>query len=244
MSAPLCDALTGRDDGQEMLERLDRENLFVVPLDDERRWYRYHHLFRDFLRGRLRRESPELAGELHLRASGWYEDRGMTAEAIGHALSAPDHERAARLIAREVKQAWSVGEGSTVLRWLEALPLEAKRLRPRLLLQHAQALALTGRPDDAEPLLEEAERAASEATADAKDRRFLLGFASAIRSWRARLRGDAPTAVKLAQRALSLLPEEGARSASSQPSAWAMRSGLPATSRRQARPSPRRWNSA
>jgi LuxR family maltose regulon positive regulatory protein len=135
----------------------------------------------------------------------------MTAEAIGHALSAPDHERAARLIAREVKQAWSVGEGSTVLRWLEALPLEAKRLRPRLLLQHAQALALTGRPDDAEPLLEEAERAASEATADAKDRRFLLGFASAIRSWRARLRGDAPTAVKLAQRALSLLPEEGAR---------------------------------
>jgi LuxR family transcriptional regulator, maltose regulon positive regulatory protein len=211
MNAPLCDALTVRSDGQSMLERLERDNLFVVALDDERVWYRYHHLFGDFLRGRLRHESPEQAGELHLRASVWCEDNGHLAEAIGHALSAPDHERAARLVVREVKQAWSRGEVSTVLRWLEALPVEAKRRRPRLLLQHAQVLVLTGRPDDAEPLLEEAERAASQATADGKDRRFLLGFASAIRSWSARLRGDAPHAAELAQRALSLLPEEGAR---------------------------------
>jgi LuxR family transcriptional regulator, maltose regulon positive regulatory protein len=87
-SAPLCDALTGRDDGQEMLER---ENLFVIPLDDERRWYRYHHLFRDFLRTRLVHKSPESAGELHLRASGWYEGNGHLAEAIEHALAAPEH---------------------------------------------------------------------------------------------------------------------------------------------------------
>ena len=177
MGGALCDAVTGRRGGQGMLERLERENLFVialdderrwyryhrassatscfvVPLDDERRWYRYHHLFRDFLRGRLRREDPELAGELHRRASGWYEENGYLDEAIGRALSAPDYERAVRLIGGGATQeAWSRGEVPTVLRWLGALPSEARRRRPRLLLQHAMALALTGRPDDAESLL-------------------------------------------------------------------------------------------
>ncbi len=150
--------------------------------------------------------NPELAGKIHLRASSWYEENGHLAEAIGHALSAPDHELAARLIEGEARQAWSRGEVPTVLRWLEALPTEAKRRRHRLLLQHSLALALTGWPDDVEPLLKEAERAA-EAT-DGKDRRFLLGFASAVRSWCARLRGDTPHAVALARRALSLLPDE------------------------------------
>lgn len=209
MSAPLCDALTSRDDGQEMLERLERANLFVVPLDDERRWYRYHHLFADFLRGRLERETAGLAGELHLRASGWYEDRGMIADAIGHALSAsgsePDYERAARLIEGEAKVAWGSGEGSTALGWLEALPEGAKRRRPRLLLEHALALSLTGRPNEAGPLLDEAERLA-ETTVD--DQLYILGFASAIRSWRARLQGDAQRAVEHGRRALSLLPDE------------------------------------
>ena len=206
MSAPLCDALIGRDDGQEMLERLEGENLFVVPLDDERRWYRYHHLFRDFLRGRLMRERSESASELHLRASGWYEKNGHLAEAIGHALSAPDHDLASQLIEESVEGAVERGEGATALRWLEALPTKAKRLRPRLFVEHAVALVITGRPDGAEPLLTEAERAAS-GTTDGEEGRFLLGFASAVRSWRARLRGDAPEAVELARRALSLLPD-------------------------------------
>lgn len=204
MSAPLCDTLTGRDDGQEMLERLERKNLFVIPLDDERRWYRYHHLFADFLRSRLERESPEHVKELHLCASGWYEDNGLVAEAIGHALSAPDHDLAARLIEEGVEGAVERGEGATALRWLEALPTEAKRLRPRLFVEHAVALVITSRPDDAEPLLIEAQRAAE---ADGEEGRFLLGFASTVRSWRARLRGDTSEAVKLARRALSLLPE-------------------------------------
>jgi LuxR family transcriptional regulator, maltose regulon positive regulatory protein len=202
LTGALCDALTGRDDGQEMLERLETENLFVIALDDERRWYRYHHLFADFLRGRLMRERLERTGELHLRASGWYEGNGHLAEAIGHALSASDHDLAARLIEKGVEGAVERGEGTTALRWLEALPTEAKRLRPRLFVEHAVALVITGRPDDAEPLLKEAERV--ETTGE--DRRFLLGFASAVRSWRARLRGDAPEAVELARRALSLLP--------------------------------------
>jgi LuxR family transcriptional regulator, maltose regulon positive regulatory protein len=203
LTGALCDSLTGREDGQEMLERLERENLFVIALDDERRWYRYHHLFVDFLHGRLMRERPQSTGELHLRASGWYEGNGHLAEAIGHALSAPDHDLAARLIEEGVEGAVERGEGSTALRWLEALPTEAKRLRPRLFVEHAVALVITGRPDDAEPLLREAERVAE---VDGEDGRFLLGFASTVRSWRARLRGDAPEAVELARRALSLLP--------------------------------------
>ncbi len=206
LTGPLCDAISGRRDGDEMLERMERENLFVVALDDERRWYRYHHLFADFLRGRLELESPRLAGELHLRASGWYEENGYLDEAIGHALSAPDYERAARLIGGGATQeAWSRGEVPTVLRWLRALPAEARRRRPRLVLQHAMALALTGRPDDAEFLLDEIER---EVEAAGDDGRFLSGFASAVRSWCSRLRGDAPHAVELARKALSLLPDE------------------------------------
>ena len=207
MTARLCDTVTGHSDGQGMLERLERENLFVVALDDGRRWYRYHHLFAEFLRGRLGRENPELVGELHLRASGWYEDNGLLPQAIGHALSASglDIERAARLVEKGIKETWRRGEFPTVLRWLEALPTEAKRRRPRLFPAHALALTLTGRPDDAEPPLEEAELAA-EATGE--DRQFLLGFAAAVRSWRARLRGDAREAVDLARRALSLLPAE------------------------------------
>ncbi len=205
MTAPLCDALSGRSDGQEMLERLERENLFVVALDDERRWYRYHHLFAEFLRGRLGHESAESVEELHLRASVWYEDNGSDSEAIGHALSAPDHERAARLIERGVKAAVGRGEVPTALRWLEALPAEAKRRHPRLFAEHALALSLTGRPNDAEPLLKEVDQATG---TTGEERRFLLGYASAIRSWCAGLRGDAPEAVELARRALSLLPEE------------------------------------
>jgi LuxR family transcriptional regulator, maltose regulon positive regulatory protein len=207
LTGSLCNALTGRSDGHEMLESLDRENLFVLGLDDERLWYRYHHLFADFLRGRLMRERPERVGELHLRATEWNEQNGRLSAAIEHALSAPDHDLAARLIEECVEGAVERGGGTTALRWLEALPTEAKRSRPRLFVEHAVALVITGRPDDAEPLLKEAERAAED---DGEEGRFLLGFASAVRSWRARLRGDALEAVELARRALALLPEREA----------------------------------
>jgi LuxR family transcriptional regulator, maltose regulon positive regulatory protein len=210
LTGSLCDALTGRNDGHEMLEGLDRENLFILGLDDERLWYRYHHLFADFLRGRLGRERPERVGELHLSAAQWNEQNGRLSFAIEHALTAPDHDLAARLIEEGVERAVERGEGATALRWLEALPTEAKRRRPRLFVEHAVALVITGRPDDAEPLLKEAERTASEATEDGEDGRLLLGFASAVRSWLARLRGDAPEAVELARRALSLLPDDEA----------------------------------
>ena len=103
LSGPLCDAVIGRSDGRAMLETLERANLFVIPLDDKRQWYRYHHLFADVLQTRLTNEEADLVPELHRRASEWYEQNGQEAEAIGHALAAGDFKRAAALI----ELAWS-----------------------------------------------------------------------------------------------------------------------------------------
>ena len=195
MSALLCDALTGRDDGQEMLERLERENLFVVALDDERHWYRYHHLFADFLRSRLQREQPERRTELHRRAAAWYERHGWTSEAVGHALAAQDHDRAADFVEHVVREMWSRGEVMTLLGWLETFPEETKRRRPQLLFQYAAALLWVGRLDYIEPLVREIERAVgvseedrdedSRSSADETPRQLLLGGVAAIRSWHA-----------------------------------------------------------
>src|SRR5215204_7622930 len=157
LTGPLCDALTDRSDGQEMLERLERDNLFVVALDEERRWYRYHPLFAEFLRDRLRRESPECVGELHLNASEWNERNGEVSSAIEHALSAGDHERAARLMERGIGHTWYRGEVATLLGWLGRLREAAMRDRPLLMVWYAAALLLTGRPEGAEVLLDEAE---------------------------------------------------------------------------------------
>jgi LuxR family transcriptional regulator, maltose regulon positive regulatory protein len=218
LSGALCDALTGRSDGQEMLERLERENLFVVALDDERGWYRYHHLFADFLRSRLERESPEHIPELHRRAAAWYEENGWVSEAVGHALSAEDHERAADLVERVVGEMWFRGEVLTLLGWLEALPESAKRHRPRLLLEHATALMWVGRLEGVELLVGEAERiveAVAEGSGEgppssAEDihRRYLLGYAAATRAWHANLLGNPQSGIEFARRALALLPDD------------------------------------
>src|SRR5215208_4370166 len=217
LTGPLCDALTDRTDGDEMLERLERENLFVVALDDERVWYRYHHLFAEFLRGRLKRDSPERVGELHLNASGWYEENGLVAEAVRHALSAGDHERAARLIERGTAQTWYRGEVVTLLGWLQKLPKEAMRHRPLLLVWYAAGLMLVGRLAGVESLLREAEGAVAagegqgeepRSGADGDDPQHLLATAAAVRSLHARLQGDPQGAVEHARRALALLPED------------------------------------
>jgi LuxR family maltose regulon positive regulatory protein len=218
LSGPLCDALTGRDDGRLMLEALERENLLVVPLDDDRVWYRYHHLFADFLRSRLERERPELLAPLHLRASGWYEENASVAEAVRHALSAGDHERAARLMEGGIEQTWYRGEVTTLLGWLRKLPKKEMLRRPLLLVWYAAALMLAGRFDGVESLLREAEGASGAAGATGggegerqrpeADPQHVLATAAAVRSLLARLQGDARGAIEHARRALALLPED------------------------------------
>ncbi|UCG26027.1 MAG: AAA family ATPase, partial [Chloroflexota bacterium] len=137
MTGPLCDALTGQGSGRETLEILDRDNLFVIPLDDERRWYRYHHLFADLLRTNLDQTTPDMTPVLHGRASAWYEQNGFIEEAARHALAAGEDEKAARLIEKLGEILWEHGEPTTMLGWLEALPDDQIIARPGLCNFHA-----------------------------------------------------------------------------------------------------------
>ncbi len=215
LTGPLCDALTGRDDGQAMLERLEKDNLFVVALDDERRWYRYHHLFAEFLRGHLGRESPERMDELHRNASVWNEQNGGISSAIEHALSAGDHERAARLMERGIGQTWYRGEVATLLGWLGKLPEGTMRRRPLLLIWFAAAMMLAGRFDGVGSLLEEADRVlgdspGSETIPESEEDapQHLLATAASVRSMYSRLQGDPHGAIEHARRAFDILPED------------------------------------
>ncbi|HEX5975125.1 MAG TPA: hypothetical protein VFY57_08210, partial [Rubrobacteraceae bacterium] len=215
LTGPLCDALTGRSDGDEVLERLERENLFVFALDDERRWYRYHNLFADFLRGNLARESPEHMDELHRIASAWNEQNGGLSSAIEHALSAGDHERAARLMERGIGQTWYRGEVATLLGWLGKLPEGTMRRRPLLLIWFAAAMMLAGQFDGVESLLEEADRVLGNSSgaetipgSEEDDPKHLLATAASVRSMYSRLQGDPSGAIEHARRALDLLPED------------------------------------
>ena len=132
LSGPLCDAVTELDDGQGMLEALERGNLFVIPLDDKRRWYRYHHLFADVLRARLPVEHPELIATLHRRASTWFEQHGSITEAIRHALAARDFDHAADMVELAARAMSQNRQEATTLGWLRALPDEVVRRRPVL----------------------------------------------------------------------------------------------------------------
>ncbi len=155
LSGPLCNAVTGRDDCRSLLEALDRTNLFIVPLDDKRHWYRYHHLFADVLRVRFSDEQPGSSSILHRRAAVWFEANGMLAEAIEHAGAAHEHDMVARLLAANADELIRVGQFASIARWCEALPPEMVRQRPRLALIHASAAMVT------EPNLETGRRLAA-----------------------------------------------------------------------------------
>jgi len=159
LNGDLCDAVTGHEDGQRVLEQLERANLLVVPLDRERRWYRYHHLFSDFLRSLLAQyETPQAIAALHLRACDWYAAQGDLPDAIQHALGAKDFDRAAELITEAVVDMFLRSELLTLLRWLRALPEEL--LAQNLLLSIAAAWAnlATANSDMAEMHLQRVER--------------------------------------------------------------------------------------
>ena len=146
LSGPLCDALTGRTDGQELLESAERSNLFLLPLDEERRWWRYHHLFADLLRARLLRQHPDRVRHLHRAAAEWHERHGPADDAVRHALAAGDDAWAARLIEGHLEdQILLLGQGATLVRWLSALPPEVIHRRPRLTLGQAVVALLEGR---------------------------------------------------------------------------------------------------
>jgi LuxR family transcriptional regulator, maltose regulon positive regulatory protein len=217
LSGPLCDAVCGRGDSQELLEQIERANLFLIPLDEERRWWRYHHLFADLLQARLQQRQPGRVTELHRAAAAWCEAHGLGDDAIGHALAADDPEWAARLIERHLEeQILRRSEGATMARWLASLPTAVVRSRPRLCFGQALTALLRGRADEAESLLDAVERAADSAAEEPYEPS--VGRAASIlanlpavtavgRADLARLRGDPEGEATFARQALAHLTE-------------------------------------
>jgi LuxR family maltose regulon positive regulatory protein len=158
LNGPLCDAVTGQEEGKVRLETLHRGNFFVVPLDDTRQWYRYHHLFAEVLAAHLRAEHPKLVAPLHRRASAWYEQHGSAADAIRHALGAEDFDRAADLVERVLPTMLRSRQEAAVLGWLKALPDELFHVRPVLSAGYAHALLAGGELAGIEDRLRDAER--------------------------------------------------------------------------------------
>jgi LuxR family maltose regulon positive regulatory protein len=236
LCGPLCDAVrfgetpsssegtavTGQKDGKGVLETLERGNLFVVPLDDKRQWYRYHHLFADVLQAHLLEEQPDHSPTLHQRASAWYERNDLPSDAIRHALAAEDFERAADL----AELTWPAMSGSfQSIAWLgllKGLPDELVRTRPVLCVSYAWAFLNSGKLEAAETRLLDAEQwlepkngmserledpRAKMVIVDEEQFRLLPASLATARAYHAQAVGDLPGTVKYARRVLDLLPE-------------------------------------
>jgi LuxR family maltose regulon positive regulatory protein len=218
LSGPLCDAVTGQGGGKAMLEALDRANLFLVPLDDRRRWYRYHHLFADVLQARLLDERPGQVLDLHRRASAWYEHNGEPSVAIGHALAGEDFGRAADLVELAIPAMRRSRQEAALGGWLKALPDEVVRVRPVLSVGLAGALLAVGDLEGVEGRLRDAERClgatagspapSAEMAGDDEEFRRVPAGIELYRSALAMARGDVPGTVRHARRAIDLSPEE------------------------------------
>jgi LuxR family maltose regulon positive regulatory protein len=209
LCASLCNALTDQVDGQRTLEALEQANVFIFPLDEERRWYRYHHLFAEVLSHRLQRLHPDLAPELHRRASVWCEEHDQMEAAVEHALCAHDFERTVYLI--EQKEAGELvtnrGEFGTLQRWMEALPYGLVRARPRLCLIYIWSLLPLGRWNECERLLQDAERGLQAVSEPAIVERVLSSIMAA-RASLAYSTGNAQFAISLSEQALARIPPE------------------------------------
>ena len=219
LSGELCDAVTGRAGSQAMLQDLERAGLFLVPLDEVRAWWRYHHLFADLLRARLQAEQPGRVRALHRAAAAWFEEHDLADDAVRHALAAGDAAWAARLVERHVETLLGRSEGVTLRRWLSALPAESVRGRPRLCLARAYGAAMGFELEALEALLGEAERAFAVSgdepyepslgppQGDSVLANVPAGIAF-LRASLARLRGDAALAADYNRQALADLGED------------------------------------
>jgi LuxR family maltose regulon positive regulatory protein len=209
LNGSLCDALTGKSDGDTSLRELDQANLFVTAVDNESRWYRYHHLFADLLRYQLRAQEGETRLlDLHRRAARWFEQHALVDDALFHYLASRDMPAAASLVAAHAMPAFRRGEIHSAKKWLEALPEESIRASPRLCLDIAWTCAVR---DDYEPLVKYV--AATEAAlpgSDYEDDPVFLGEWVALQAYTAFLLGDAQTALTLGRQALDQLASESA----------------------------------
>ncbi|CAG0946460.1 serine/threonine-protein kinase PknK [Anaerolineae bacterium] len=213
LSGSLCDAVTGQKDGRGILETLERGNLFIIPLDDQRQWYRYHHLFTEVLLAHALEEQPGQIPLLHKRASTWYEQNNLPAEAIRHALAARDFERAAGLIEKTYPAMDTSFQSAAWLGWAKKLPEDVIRVRPVLSTQMAMSFIDAGEPESSESYLQDAERCLNGSSsemvvADEAQFRTLPAMIALARSYHASVQGDIGGTVKYAELALELSPEK------------------------------------
>lgn len=202
--APLCRAVTGRDDSQALLQRLERANLFLIPLDDERVWYRYHHLFADYLRSSI---SPDERVRHLGAAARWCADAGLLVEAVQYAQASGDQDLFAAVVERILQQAaaWSGGELAMLVRWIDALPGQVLSSHPRLCLDASRALFLSGRLTLATRLLDQAEGHLHAAPPHA-GREALLAIAAVYRAASAAVQGEVQRAIQMVTEARARLP--------------------------------------
>ena len=204
MTGSLCDAVTGEGDGRATLELLDRQNLFVIPLDNQRHWYRYHHLFADVLRARLLDEQPQRVQLLHRRASEWYAEHDEPAGAVDHAVHGEDFAFAAQLVEQALPTMRRERRDGELRRWLEALPDQLVRRSPALMMGLVGALMAQGELDGVESRLQDAERwldsHGGEAAAIDGTLRTLASSIAMYRAGQARLHGDVEATIRFVER--------------------------------------------
>jgi LuxR family maltose regulon positive regulatory protein len=206
LSGSLCDAVAGTSGGQEMLELLERENLFLVPLDASREWFRYHRLFADFLRVELHRHLPEQIGDLHRRAAGWYLDNDLPEEAFHHAVAGDDLDLAIQVFDRYMNAKLQGGEFTVVQRWLDALPAAWYAAYPAFDLARAGLLAFSGAVDACMRCVDDVEQKLAHADGDSA--RWQLAKVTAIRCAIACMQNNLTQAQAYADQALRDLPDE------------------------------------
>ncbi|MGZ8736404.1 MAG: LuxR C-terminal-related transcriptional regulator [Nocardioides sp.] len=213
LTGPLCDAVTGHADSTRMLEDLERGNLFLVPLDTQRAWYRYHHLFADVLRSRLLAEHPDLVQDLHQRASAWYFSHDLVADAVRHALAAEDFDRAAYLMESALPEMRRTRQDRVLLTWMGSLPESVVRRSPVLSITSGWSMLMSGDLDAVESRLDDAEAALAAGAhdhalaagwADTADLRAAPATISVYRASLAQARGDIVGTVRHARRAVDM----------------------------------------
>ncbi len=206
LCGPLCDFVTGRKNSQRVLNSLEKANLFVIPLDEERRWYRYHHLFADLLKQRLHRSKDDRVPELHRRTSQWLARNGYKNEAVDHALIAKDYVHAAQLMEEIAEMDWDRARESRLLRWFKKLPDENFHTNPKLNIFYARELFKSGYMDEAERRLQTAEQLLHSISVSNPDTEGLRGRIAVIRAYISTRAGDLSLAVTFSRQALKLLP--------------------------------------
>ncbi len=204
LNRDLCNTVVGITNSQEILEKLERNNLFLLPLDQERRWFRYHHLFAHFLQGCLKDQMPDQVKSLHLAAWGWFAAEGLTAEAVYHALAAKDTQRAADLIEQCAMTLVKQGQVTTLLGWIKKLPEKHFQHRPKLRLAMIWALAMASKYQEAEVVLDDIESTIAENKPVDKD---ILKEIGLLRAMCAAYAEDLVRAEKLAIQWMEELPK-------------------------------------